>query len=115
MMVMGVSYNEFWKLTPRQVKVIAEGYKLKHQVDDEQAWIVGGYVFEAVSLALGNSFRKKFKEPKDYYKDTKPVSKRVEDLPDENGLTEEYKKEKTELLFKNLEIMAANYRLNNGK
>lgn len=116
MMAMGVSYDEFWTLNPRKISVIVEGHKLKRQVIDEQQWMLGDYVFSAVSIALGNAFRKKGVQPKEYFKEIpQPISKRITDVPDENGLTEEEKKQKTELLFKNLEIMAANHRLNKGK
>lgn len=115
-MAMGVSYDEFWTLNPRKINVIVEGHKLKRQVIDEQQWMLGDYVFGAVSIALGNAFRKKGTKPKEYFKEIpQPISRRVEDTPDENGLTDAEKKQKTELLFKNLEIMAANHRLNKGK
>lgn len=112
MMAMGISYEEFWHLNPRKINVIVEGYKLKRQVIDEQQWFLGDYVFDAVSLALGNAFRKKGTKPKEYFKEVdQSILNRMKDTPDENGLTETEKKSKTELLFKNLEIMAANYRL----
>ena len=116
MMAMGVTYDEFWTLNPRKINVIVEGHKLKRQVIDEQNWMLGDYVFGAVSIALGNAFRKKGVQPKEYFKEIpQPISRRILDVPDENGLTEAEKKQKTELLFKNLEIMAANHRLNKGK
>jgi len=111
MIAMGISYEEFWSLNPRKIKVITEGYKLKRQVQDEQQYFLGGYIFDAVSLAIGNAFRKKSTKPKEYFKEVNAFSKRINEVPDENGLTEEEKKSKTELLFKNLEIMAANHRL----
>lgn len=112
MMAMGVSYDEFWTLNPRKIKVIAEGYKLKSQVLDEQQWFLGKYIFDAVSLAVSNNFRKKGTKPKEYFKEVdQPITKRIQDTPDENGLTEHEKKQKTEQLFKKLEIMAANHRL----
>lgn len=116
MMAMGVTYDEFWTLNPRKLNVIVEGHKLKRQVIDEQNWMLGDYVFDAVSIALGNAFRKKGVQPKEYFKEIpQPISRRILDVPDENGLTEAEKKRKTELLFKNLEIMAANHRLNKGR
>ena len=58
-LAMGVTYNEFWTLNPRKLKVLIESYRLKRQVEDEKQWIFGGYLFEAVSIAVGNNFRKK--------------------------------------------------------
>jgi len=107
---MGITYEEFWESTPRKLNVLIDGYKLKRQVEDEQAWMLGEYVFHAVTVALSNSFRKKGQKAQDFFEVMKePISKRIE--TDENGLTEKDKKLKTELLFKNLEIMAANHRL----
>ena len=111
-MAMGVSYDEFWKLTPRSLKVIVAGYKLRRRVDDEKAWLLGNYIFDAVSIAMGNAFRKKGQKPKEYLQEIKqPFLSKIDEERDENNLTDSEKKAKTELLFKNLEIMAANYKL----
>jgi len=111
MIAIGVSEKEFWTLNPRKVKVIADGYRLKRQVNDEEMWMLGGYVFDAVSLAVSNAFRKKSQKAQMYFDVVKePMTKQIE-----KNLSEEDKKQKTELLFKNLEIMAANYRLSQGK
>ena len=111
-MAMGVSYNEFWTLTPRKVKVIVEAHRQKRQIEDEQMWLLGGYIFDAVSIAIGNALKKKGQKGKEYFELVKgPISKRIMAEKDESNLTEDEKKAKTELLFKNLEIMAANHRL----
>lgn len=74
--------------------------------------MLGGYVFDAVSLAIGNAFRKKNEKASMYFE---VVNEPLLQRSNENDATEEDKKKQTELLFKNLEIMAANYRLNHGK
>lgn len=108
---MGISYEYFWELNPRKLKPILEGYRLKKKTIDEQQWMLGGYVFEAVSLAMGNAFRKKGQKPRGYFSELKqPFLKDIE-LKDENNMTEEEKRIKTERLFTNLEIMAANYNM----
>ena len=111
---MGISYNEFWSLTPRTLKVIVEGYKLRRKVVDEEHWFLGHYVFDAVSLALGNAFRKKTEKAKSYFEVVdKPITQQIKD---ENGapVDEEDAKKQTEMFFKSLEIMAANHRLTKG-
>ncbi len=114
MMAIGISYNEFWTLNPRKIKVIVEGYRLQRQVRDEEYWMLGGYIFDAVSLAMGNSFRKKGQKPKEYFETIKePILKRETEKNSE-VMSELEKRQKTELLFKNLEIMAANHRLSQG-
>ena len=109
---MGVSYDEFWTLNPRKLSVIVDAYKLKRQVEDEKMWILGEYVFNACTLAIGNTLRKKGSKGKDYFEVVKePFLKQIRENVDENNLTDSEKKAKTELLFKNLEILAANHRL----
>lgn len=111
-MAMGIGYEEFWTLNPRKIKVISEAYSLKRQIQDEELWLLGEYVFNACSIALGNAFRKKGQKSKEYFEIVKePILRRVGEERDANNLTESEKKEKTELLFKNLEILAANHRL----
>jgi len=114
MMAMGVTYQEFWSLNPRKIRVIAEGYRLSRKVKDEESWLLGGYVFEAVSVAIGNALKKRGQKAKSYFEVVKePVLSQV--VTDDSGMTEHEKKKKTELLFKNLEIMAANFNLQKGK
>lgn len=115
-MAIGVSYDEFWTLNPRKIKVLMEAYHLKRQIEDEKLWMLGEYVFDAVSIAMGNAFRKKGQKSKEYFELVKePITKRVSEARDENNLTEREKKVMTERLFKNLEIMAANHRIAKGK
>ena len=105
-MAMGISYDEFWTLNPRKINVIVKAYNLKRQIEDEKLWLLGDYVFNACSIALSNAFRKKGQKGKEYFEVVT-----ISEQRDENNLTDSEKKEKTELLFKNLEILAANHRL----
>ena len=108
---MGISYDDFWKLTPRSLKVVAEGYKLKRQVEDEKNWLLGGYLFEAVSIALGNSFRKKNQKAKSYFEvREKPY---LHDL--NNEMSETQKEKNRELVLAQLHVMQTNFNLKHGK
>ncbi len=113
-MAIGVDYDTFWTLNPRKVKVILEGYKLKRQVKDEEMWMLGGYVFDAVTIALGNAFRKKHQKAREYFEEIKQPYSKLAEQKQQEELSEAEKKRKTELLFNNLEIMAANFRLSKG-
>ena len=64
---MGIGYDVFWTLNPRKLNVMLEGYKLRKKVKDEQSWMLGGYVFQAVSVSLGNAFRKKNTKAQSYF------------------------------------------------
>ena len=109
-MAMGISYDDFWKLNPRKIKVVMEAYKLRRKIKDEEMWLFGNYTFAAVQTAIGNAFRKKGQKPKSYFEVMEEPNLSHSEK-DKNGLTEYEKKQKTELLFKNLEIMAANFNL----
>lgn len=64
---MGISYDEFWTLNPRKLKVYVSGYKLKRKIDDEKAWMLGGYLYEAFAIAISNAFSKKNAKTKTYF------------------------------------------------
>lgn len=107
---MGISYEEFWKLNPRSFNVIAKGYNLWKKEQDAMMWLQGGYIFDAVSLAVGNAFRKKGQRPKEYFKVLKEPFL-SQSIKDESNMTESEKKNMTEQLFHNLEIQMANFNL----
>lgn len=107
---MGISYEEFWRLNPRSFTVIANGYKLKRKEEDTMMWLQGGYIFDGVSLALGNAFKKKGQKAKEYFKELKePYLSR--EITAGSEMTEKEKKTMTEQLFTNLEIQMANFNL----
>lgn len=108
---MGVSYREFWSFTPKELDVTIEGYKNIRKVEDEKQWFLGGYMFHAVSFALGNAFRKKNEKPRSYFELLeKPL---LSNNPEE--LTEEEKQKYTDALLANLHIMETNFNLSHGK
>ena len=105
---MGYSYFEFWEMNPRILEPILEGYRLKRRIKDEDQWFLGGYVFEAVSIALANMFRKRGQKPQSYFEAIKkPTLNTVQ-----NGeLTEEEKQRKLDLLIAGLRTKQANFEL----
>lgn len=104
---MGIGYDEFWTLTPRKLNVLVEGYKLKRKIDDEKNWMLGGYIFEAVSIALGNAFRKKNETAKEYFKiREKPYT---DSLEEEKELTEEEKQKYISAFMASLQTMQTNF------
>ena len=110
---MGLSYDDFWQLTPRKLNVILDGYKLRRKTEDEKNWILGGYIFEAVSLAMGNAFRKKNQKPKSYFEILdKPFFTNINNV---DGMSEEEIQKKRELLMAQLRTKQSNFELNHGK
>lgn len=110
---MGISYDEFWTLNPRKLNVIVEGYKLKRQIEDEKQWMLGGYTYAAVSVALSNAFKKKGQKSKDYFEVIeKPYLKDHKQIQDN---TDKEKQRKIELVMAGLRTKQANFELKHRK
>ena len=54
----GMTYEQFWYGDPWMVGMFKDAYILKRRIDNENAWIAGAYVFEALTAALNNAFSK---------------------------------------------------------
>lgn len=65
-MAMGVSYDEFWNGDYTQLKYVQSAYLIETERRNEQAWLQGMYVYEAVGVALSNAFKKKGTPPEKY-------------------------------------------------
>lgn len=110
-LAMGIGYEEFWESTPRKLNVIIEGYKIKRKIEDEQQWYLGGYVFEAVSIAVGNAFRKKNQKAQSYFELLdKPFFKSAE-----LELSEDEKQRQIDALMARLHTMESNFNIKHGK
>lgn len=79
---MGMTYEQYWDGPPSIAVTYREAYKLKRKMANEDAWLQGMYVFDAVSVALANAFGKKGAGKKQY------VEKPIDIFP----LTEKEKK-----------------------
>jgi hypothetical protein len=55
----GMSYEQFWEGDPWMVKDYAEKHLLERKMKNEEMWIHGAYMLEAVSVALANGFSKR--------------------------------------------------------
>ena len=106
-LAIGVSYETFWTLNPRLLKPFVEAYKHKQKILDEQMWLMGIYVHEAVGIVLGNAFAKKGAKKLEYLKE--PLMKRQ---TTETELTEEEKMEQVKNLFTMLSARKTNFDLN---
>lgn len=108
---MGIGYEEFWTLNPRKLAVLTEGYKLRRKIEDEKSWLLGGYVFQAISISLGNAFRKKNQKAKDYFE---IVEKPFLDSLDKKEATEEEKQKYLDAVMASLHVMQNNYDIKHG-
>ena len=97
-------------MNPRILEPILEGYKLKRKIIDENQWLLGGYIFEAVSIALGNMAKKKGQKPDNYFEEIKRPA--LQSINTNNGeLTEKKKKKRLDLLVAGLRVKQANFEL----
>lgn len=111
-MAIGIGYDEFWTLNPDKLTIIFEGYKLRRKIEDEKAWLLGGYVFQAVTVSLGNAFRKKNQKAKSYFEmQEKPFLDGIE----HKEITDEEKQRQIDALMASLHIMQNNFEMKHGK
>ena len=79
---MGMSYEQYWEMSPYLAIDYRKAYRMKREIENEQAWIQGFYTHYAVVIALANAFSKRGAKKQNY------IEKPIEIFP----LTEEEKK-----------------------
>ena len=94
-------------MNPSSLEPYEKAVKLEEEKADTHMWILGSYIFEAVSIAISNAFRKKGQKPHSYRE--KPY---LLEAKEKNGeATHEEIVDKTKAVFNMLKIMQANYEL----
>ena len=81
---MGMTYTQFWDEAPYLTVVYREAYRIKRKVNNEEAWLQGLYIYDAVGTALYNAFKKRGEKKQSY------IEKPVDIFP----LTEDEKKQR---------------------
>ncbi len=56
---MGMTYHQYWDEPPYLAVTYRRSYRLKREMDNENAWLQGLYVCDAVGVALQNAFAKR--------------------------------------------------------
>lgn len=74
-LAIGVSYDDFWKLNPRKVKVLYQGYYEARKMRDQEMWHLGLYINSAVTVAIDHCLNGK-KATSEYIKE--PILSRPE-------------------------------------
>ena len=73
-MLYGMTYEQFWYGDPWMVVTFQQAYLLKQRKRNEEMWIQGAYVANAVATAINNGFSKRkidyLKSPLDIYPKT---------------------------------------------
>ena len=88
-MAMGMSYTEFWDEPPFLAVAYRKAYRLKREIENEQAWLQGLYVYDAFAVCMANAFSKRGTKRQNYFE--KPI--------DIFPLTEREKKERENAEF----------------
>lgn len=90
---MGMTYSQFWDESPHLAIMFREAYKLRRKVENENAWLAGLYVYDAVAVSLANAFSKRGAKKQKY------VERPIDILP----LTEQEKKQREQEEFKKMD------------
>lgn len=106
-MVMGITPEQFWRMNPRLLQPYYDAEKRRQEITDNQMWLMGQYVCEAVGIAVYNNLKPKGKKSLSY--PDKPLLRRVRE--ERGELTEEEKMQKVHAIFNALQIMKVNFDL----
>ena len=70
----GMTYEQFWEGDPWMTRAYAQAYLYRRKIENENAWIQGAYIANAVTIAIANTFGKKrtdyLKKPLDLFPKT---------------------------------------------
>lgn len=56
---MGMTTTEYWDESPYLAVAYRKAFKLRRELENEQAWLQGLYVFDAFAVCLANVFAKR--------------------------------------------------------
>lgn len=101
---MGIQPKDFWQMNPRMLKPYYEAKKIQTDELDTEMWLMGRYVYDAVSLAIGNAFRGKNKRALPYIE--APFHKQNAEREE---MSEDEKMRAVKAIFNSLQIMKFNY------
>lgn len=110
-LAIGMSYAEYWEGDPKLTQYYRKAYQIKQDEFNNNAWLQGMYIYDAVSTALYNALRGmgKTKPPaKDYAKQPYELNKKTK--------TEQEKAKEVEIEQEKAAAWMENFvRLNNSK
>lgn len=58
----GMTYQQFWYGDPRMAGAYAQAYLLRRKIENENMWIQGAYIANALAVTMANTFGKKREE-----------------------------------------------------
>jgi hypothetical protein len=63
---MGMTYEQYWEMSPYLAVAYRKAYRLKREADNEQAWLQGVYIYDAFAVCLANAFSKRGAKTQNY-------------------------------------------------
>lgn len=110
---MGISWSEFWDMTPAIIDAHKKAFKIKKEEQNAFAYIQGIYVRDALASTVGNMFKKKGAKAIEYPSQPYDLYAKAEEQGGESdgGMSEAEKRKKTEALFGMLRLMQANFEI----
>jgi hypothetical protein len=77
--VYGMTYEQFWLDDPWKAKWYREAYVARRREENRRDWLLGAYVYNAMSTVISNAFRKKGNKPENYLEEPFPIFETEED------------------------------------
>lgn len=109
-LTIGVPYELFWRLNPTKLKPFYTAFENKRKLRDEESWLYwGNYGLSALQTVMSHFGAGLSGKKSDVEYIKKPIHRQENNKAEE--LTEEEKKQQTEQLFMQLQIMGANHKL----
>lgn len=101
---MGMTYEQYWDMSPYLVIAYRKAYKLKREIENEQAWLQGLYVYDAFAVCMANAFAKRGAKKVDY------LEKPVDIFPLTDAEKERREQEERNKMQKAMEAIASKQR-----
>lgn len=106
----GVSWDEFWRMNPRILSAIAEGYNQRFRNADCMNWINGQYTLAAVTVGVERNLAGR-KSKSEY-----PKNPFFEEIEKQNKpLSDDELQKQRELFVERLKTMQSNFEISHGK
>ena len=67
-LAIGMSFAEYWEGDPKLAQYYRKAYQIKQDEINNNAWLQGMYIYDAVSTAVYNALRGKNSKSRDYAK-----------------------------------------------
>ena len=106
----GVSWDEFWRMNPRILSAIAEGYNQRVRNADYLNWINGQYTLAAVTVGVERNLAGR-KAKSEY-----PKNPFFEEIEKQNKpLSDDELQKQRELFVERLKTMQSHFEISHGK